>query len=159
MRIRNSSPYGRDPNWQLYSVIVKSGADLRQEQLALQLITEMQRCWEAFRIPVWIYAFSILITSARSGLIEVIPDSISIHSIKKEGYTRKMNQPGIAYTIYDHFIKVEILSNFNSRNLDSQDLINFQRPKMPFLAVLQVILLFHTFYNSRIGIYMLLIKT
>ncbi|KAJ3268339.1 Phosphatidylinositol 4-kinase pik1alpha (PI4-kinase)(PtdIns-4-kinase) [Terramyces sp. JEL0728] len=104
-RIQTSSPYGNHPNWQLYSVIVKSGADLRQEQLALQLINEVSRIWKSFRIPLWVYPFRILITSAQSGLIEVIPDSVSIHSIKKEGYSRRLNQPGIAYSLYDHFIK------------------------------------------------------
>jgi phosphatidylinositol 4-kinase len=105
-RIQDNSPYGSHPNWQLYSVIVKSGADLRQEQLALQLISEISRVWEFFQIPVWIYCFRILITSSQSGLIETIPDSMSIHSIKKQGYQRKLNQPGIMYTIYDHFIAV-----------------------------------------------------
>jgi phosphatidylinositol 4-kinase B len=105
-RIQESSPYGTHPNWQLYSVIVKSGADLRQEQLALQLIFEISRVWEHFQIPIRIYTFRILITSNQSGLIETIPDSLSIHSIKKQGYQRKLNQPGIMYTLYDHFIAV-----------------------------------------------------
>jgi phosphatidylinositol 4-kinase len=105
-RIRDSSPYGTHPNWQLYSVIVKSGADLRQEQLALQLICEISRIWNYFNIPIWVYNFRILITSDQSGLIETIPDSMSIHSIKKQGYQRGLNQPGIMYTLYDHFISV-----------------------------------------------------
>ncbi|KAJ2995077.1 Phosphatidylinositol 4-kinase pik1alpha (PI4-kinase)(PtdIns-4-kinase), partial [Globomyces sp. JEL0801] len=104
-RIQAASPYGSDPNWQLYSVIVKSGADLRQEQLALQLISEIQQIWKSFNLNLWVYPFRILITSNQSGLIEVIPDSISIHSIKKDGYVKNLNQPGIAYTLYDHFIK------------------------------------------------------
>jgi phosphatidylinositol 4-kinase len=105
-RIRDASPYGSHPNWQLYSVIVKSGADLRQEQLALQLICEISRIWDYFSIPIWVFNFRILITSDQSGLIETIPDSMSIHSIKKQGYQRRLNQPGIMYTLYDHFISV-----------------------------------------------------
>ena len=106
-RIRAASPYGKDPTWQLYSCIVKSGADLRQEQLALQLISEMQRIWAESDVPVWVYSFQILITSEQSGLIETIPDSISVHSIKNEGYAKELNQQGIAYTLYDYFIKVK----------------------------------------------------
>ncbi|CAG8456281.1 3911_t:CDS:2 [Racocetra fulgida] len=45
-RIRKSSPFGYLSNWRLLSVIVKTGADLRQEQLACQLIREMQRIWQ-----------------------------------------------------------------------------------------------------------------
>ena len=127
-RIRTKSPYGNHQNWQLYSVIVKSGADLRQEQLALQLITEMKRSWDSFKIPIWVYPFSILITSDRSGLIEVIPDSISIHSIKKNGYVQKLNQPGIAYTIYDHFVKVYemIVINLVFRSLVYLEVMSFK---------------------------------
>lgn len=54
-RIRQASPYGHNVNWNLLSVIVKSGADLRQEQIALQLIYEMDRVWKEDAIPVWIY--------------------------------------------------------------------------------------------------------
>ena len=54
-RIRFSSPFGADPNWNLVSVIVKSGADLRQEQFALQLIYEMSRIWKMDGVPVWVY--------------------------------------------------------------------------------------------------------
>ena len=54
-RIRSSSPYGHHPNWKLVSVIVKAGVDLRQEQLALQLIYEMSRIWSEENVPVWIH--------------------------------------------------------------------------------------------------------
>lgn len=45
-RIRAASPYGHLPSWDVFSVIVKTGADLRQEQLAVQLINEFGRIWE-----------------------------------------------------------------------------------------------------------------
>ncbi len=56
-RIRATSPYGSDPSWKLLSVIVKTGGDLRQEVLALQLIKEMQRIWKEERVPVWAHAY------------------------------------------------------------------------------------------------------
>ncbi|KAJ3297944.1 Phosphatidylinositol 4-kinase pik1alpha (PI4-kinase)(PtdIns-4-kinase) [Borealophlyctis nickersoniae] len=90
-RIRASSPFGTHPRWRLLSVIVKSGADLRQEQLALQLIKEMQRIWKEANVP--------------SGLVETIRNAISVHSIKKEGYAKKWNQQGLAFTLYDYFVK------------------------------------------------------
>ena len=36
-KIRESSPYGHLPNWQLLPVIIKCGDDLRQELLAYQV--------------------------------------------------------------------------------------------------------------------------
>lgn len=53
-RIRATSPYGHLPSWQLLSVIVKQGADLRQEQLACQLIREMGWIWERAKVDIWV---------------------------------------------------------------------------------------------------------
>ncbi|KAI9197389.1 uncharacterized protein BJ171DRAFT_477921 [Polychytrium aggregatum] len=104
-RIRASSPYGKYPDWTLLSVIVKSGADLRQEQLALQLIRECQMIWDEAKCPAWVHNFRILVTSDQSGLVETIRNSISIHSIKKEGYSRKQHEEGAQFTLYDYFIQ------------------------------------------------------
>ncbi|KAJ8331741.1 hypothetical protein BDV3_000949 [Batrachochytrium dendrobatidis] len=125
-RIRLASPFGRHPNWDLISVIVKSGADLRQEKLALQLISEMQHIWSENHVSVWVYSFRMLITSEQSGLVETIRDAISIHSIKKEGYARNLNQQGIAFTLYDYFIK-----EFGHPGCD-----NFQRAQDNFMRSL-----------------------
>ncbi|KAJ3208695.1 Phosphatidylinositol 4-kinase pik1alpha (PI4-kinase)(PtdIns-4-kinase) [Dinochytrium kinnereticum] len=88
-RIAESSPYSRCPTWKLISVIVKSGADLRQEVLALQLIREMQRIWEQEKVAVWVHYYQVLVTSDQGGLIETIKNSISLHSIKKQGLEKE----------------------------------------------------------------------
>ncbi|VDQ09092.1 unnamed protein product [Trichobilharzia regenti] len=41
-RIRATSPWGSLPGWSLTSAIVKVGDDLRQEQLAYQLLTVLK---------------------------------------------------------------------------------------------------------------------
>ncbi|KAG0366320.1 kinase-like domain-containing protein [Gamsiella multidivaricata] len=102
-RIRENSPYGHLPSWQLLSVIVKQGADLRQEQLACQLIREMGWIWERAKIDVWITYMRILVTSDNSGLIETVRNTISIHSIKKDAYARRLNEVGVVFTLYDYF--------------------------------------------------------
>ena len=53
-RIRAASPYGHLANWDVFSVIVKTGADLRQEQLAVQLIKEFGRIWTETKCPHWV---------------------------------------------------------------------------------------------------------
>ena len=53
-RIRAGSPYGHLINWDVLSVIVKTGADLRQEQLAVQLIKEFGRIWSEAQCPYWV---------------------------------------------------------------------------------------------------------
>ncbi|KAI9317864.1 kinase-like domain-containing protein [Dichotomocladium elegans] len=102
-RIRAGSPYGHLSNWQLLSVIVKHGSDLRQEQFAIQLIREMQRIWQDTGVNVWVKYFRVLVTSDSSGLIETIRNAISIHSIKKQGYARGWNTKGTVYTLHDHY--------------------------------------------------------
>jgi phosphatidylinositol 4-kinase len=41
-------------NWDCVSVIVKTGGDLRQEQLAVQLIREFQGIWAEEKCPCWV---------------------------------------------------------------------------------------------------------
>ena len=99
-RIRKSSPYGNQENWNLISCIIKSGADLRQEKLALQIITEMDRIWRNAECPAWLHCYRVLVFSNESGLIETIQDSISVHSIKKQGISASRD-----FSLYDYFIQ------------------------------------------------------
>lgn len=106
-RIRAGSPYGHLPNWDVFSVIIKTGADLRQEQLAVQLINEFGRIWQDKESACWVRYFRILVTSENSGLMETITDAISVHSIKKEAYSQQIGGEKITtYGLYDHFTAV-----------------------------------------------------
>lgn len=105
-RIRASSPYGHLESWDVFSVIVKTGADLRQEQLAVQLISEFGRIWRETGSRCWVRYFRILVTSENSGLMETVTDAISVHSIKKEAYSRRVNEGKmVTYSLYDHFVE------------------------------------------------------
>ncbi|KAH7889675.1 kinase-like protein [Phlebopus sp. FC_14] len=103
-RIRHGSPYGHLANWDCVSVIVKTGADLRQEQVAVQLIQEFERIWQEESCQCRVRYFRILITGASSGLVETITDAVSIHSIKKAEYARRLAEGRFGYvTLFDHF--------------------------------------------------------
>ncbi|KZT09426.1 kinase-like protein [Laetiporus sulphureus 93-53] len=103
-RIRQSSPYGHLATWDCASVIVKTGGDLRQEQLAVQLIQEFDKIWKEENCPCWVRYFRILITGSTSGLVETITDAVSIHSIKKAEYARRLAQGRLGHvSIFDHF--------------------------------------------------------
>ncbi|KAJ1945210.1 Phosphatidylinositol 4-kinase pik1alpha (PI4-kinase)(PtdIns-4-kinase) [Linderina pennispora] len=103
-RIRRASPFGRHRNWNLLSVIVKDGADLRQEQLALQLIREMQRIWQREKTNVFVQYYRIMVTGEGCGLMETITNTVSVHSIKKEFYSRNPDYAGLPYTLYNYFV-------------------------------------------------------
>jgi phosphatidylinositol 4-kinase len=82
LRIRKDSIYGNLPGWDLRSIIVKSGDDCRQEHLAVQLISHFFDIFQEAGLPLWLRPYEVLVTSSYTALIETIPDTASIHSIK-----------------------------------------------------------------------------
>lgn len=82
-RIQESSPWGHLPGWQLAAVIVKVGDDLRQEQLAYQLLTVLQKIWAENLLKLWLRPLNIIVTSGDTGLIELVPDTVSLHQIRR----------------------------------------------------------------------------
>lgn len=74
-------------------------ATLRQEELASQLIGECAKILRAERVGVWLRPYDIRATSSDSGVIEAIPDTVSLDALKK-------NVPGFTSLLdfyRDHF--------------------------------------------------------
>lgn len=82
-RLRVASQWGSDPGWRLLPVIVKSDDDLRQEQLASQLIKQFAKVFGEAKLPVFIRSYDVIAISATSGFVEAIADTISIDSLKR----------------------------------------------------------------------------
>jgi Phosphatidylinositol 3- and 4-kinase len=82
-RIRAGSPFGHYKSWKARPIIIKAHDDLRQEQLAMQIIKKIKQIFEKENVNVYIRPYDILIISHNSGIIECIPDAISLHSLKK----------------------------------------------------------------------------
>lgn len=108
-RIRRASPYGWVKNWDLLSVIVKTGADLRQEAFACQLIAVCDKIWQEAGTDVWVKRMRILVTGETSGLIETITNGVSLHSLKRSltlaTITAGTNPRKRIATLQDHFAK------------------------------------------------------
>lgn len=108
-RIRKSSPYGWMKNWDLVSVIVKTGADLRQEAFACQLIDVCHKIWLDAGVNVWVKLMRILVTGESSGLIETITNGVSLHSLKRSltlaSIESGQNPRHRIATLKDHFVK------------------------------------------------------
>jgi len=94
-RFRSRSAYGNNPGWRLLPVLLKSNDDLRQEQLASQLIQRMSVILAKGKVPVWLCPYEIIALNDRGGLIEAIPDTISLDSLKR-------NYPNFT-SLYDFF--------------------------------------------------------
>lgn len=108
-RIRKSSPFGWMKNWDLVSVIVKTGADLRQEAFACQLIDVCHKIWLDAGVNVWVKLMRILVTGESSGLIETITNGVSLHSLKRSltlaSIDSGQNPRQRIATLKDHFVK------------------------------------------------------
>lgn len=108
-RIRRSSPYGWAKSWDLISVIVKTGDDLRQEAFACQLIAVCSKIFTEHRVDVWMKNMRILVTGETSGLIETITDAVSLHSLKRSltlaSIATGTNPKKRIATLHDHYTK------------------------------------------------------
>lgn len=108
-RIRRSSPYGWIKHWDLISVIVKTGADLRQEAFACQLIAVCSKIFAEHNVDVWVKNMRILVTGETSGLIETITNAVSLHSLKRSltiaSIAAGSNPKKRIATLQDHYIK------------------------------------------------------
>jgi phosphatidylinositol kinase/protein kinase (PI-3 family) len=71
-RIASISPYAHFPSYQLRSIIVKGGDDLRQEVVAMQLILKFHEIFKKAQIPIYIRPYDIIVTSANSGLLGIV---------------------------------------------------------------------------------------
>lgn len=79
---RSKSKFGKYKNWDLISVIVKGGDDLRQEQLATSIINKFHDIFRKAKLSTWLYPYEILAVSSDGGFIETIHDTVSIHVLK-----------------------------------------------------------------------------
>ena len=82
-RVRASSPYGSLISWRMVNIIVKTGDDLRQEQLAIQLFTFFQQIFNENKLNLWLHPYEIIPTHKYGGIIECVKNAVSIDYLKK----------------------------------------------------------------------------
>jgi phosphatidylinositol kinase/protein kinase (PI-3 family) len=82
-RIRSRSPFGHLKTWNLIQVIVKCGDDLRQEQLAMQMISLFKQIFTKNKCDLWLKDYEIIATGLDCGILECVSDACSIDSLKK----------------------------------------------------------------------------
>jgi len=71
---------------------VKGADDLRQELLAAQVVKQFISIFEEAKLPLWLKDVEVLVTSANSGIIEYIYDSVSVDSMKKDCPGKSMGE-------------------------------------------------------------------
>jgi phosphatidylinositol 4-kinase B len=114
-RLRSSSVYGSHLGWRLLPLLIKANDDLRQEQLASQLIYRMSLILARENVPVWLCPYEILATTDRGGIIEAIPDTISIASLKKND----PSCPNLKDFFVSYFVEVDELADAKANFCES----------------------------------------
>ncbi len=82
-QIKEKSAFRNFETYSIKSFIAKANDDLRQEVMMMQLIKRFDDIFRNAEIPLKLRPYEILITSPSSGLIEFIPNTISIDGLKK----------------------------------------------------------------------------
>jgi hypothetical protein len=82
-KIKETSSFRNFETYSIKMFIAKSNDDLRQELLTMQLIKRFNDIFITAELPLKLRPYEIMITSPSSGLIECIPNTISIDGLKK----------------------------------------------------------------------------
>jgi phosphatidylinositol 4-kinase B len=82
-KIKEKSRFRNFETYSVKSFIAKANDDLRQEVMTMQLIKRFDDVFKQADIPLKLRPYEILITSPSSGLIEFLPNTISIDALKK----------------------------------------------------------------------------
>lgn len=82
--IKEKSIYRNFQTYEIKNFIAKANDDLRQELITMQIIKRFSQIFKEAEIPLKLRPYEILITSPNSGLIEFIPNTISIDGLKKK---------------------------------------------------------------------------
>ena len=81
--IQNESNFKNFSTYKIKRFIYKSNDDLKQELMILQIFKRCQEIFDNKSLKLKLTTYDILITSERSGMVEVLRDTKSIDQIKK----------------------------------------------------------------------------
>ena len=84
MRLKEKSIFGDLESHKIFKAIIKTNEDLRQEQFATQLINEFYQIFRLSNVKCWLNTYEIISTGNNSGLIEMVPDSLSFDQLKQK---------------------------------------------------------------------------
>jgi phosphatidylinositol 4-kinase len=83
-RLQKSSPFKKFKTFKIFKVLIKTGENLKQEQFATQLISEFKNIFALNKVDIWLSSYEVLSTGENRGLVEIVPNSLSLDEIKQK---------------------------------------------------------------------------
>jgi len=81
-QVRKDSPYEKFTSYQLRGYIMKAGDDMRQESVIIHIINTLAQIFKREGLRIFLRQLDFILLSKTSAMIEWIPSSHSIHSLK-----------------------------------------------------------------------------
>ncbi|CAD8052440.1 unnamed protein product [Paramecium sonneborni] len=82
-RIKSQSIFSQLQTWNLIHLIIKTGDNLKQEQFALQLISQFDQIFRKEALPLKLRYYEVLSMGPDCGIIEMIKNATTIDSLQK----------------------------------------------------------------------------
>jgi len=83
-RLRSASEFGQLLGWDACAHIIKHGDCVLQEQFVMQMLVQFQRIFDKERVPLRLRIYRIMALTSDSGIIEVVPNALSIDKLKQQ---------------------------------------------------------------------------
>lgn len=91
--------------YRLKTFMVKANDDLRQEVLAIQLLKRLKRIFDHARLSLYLRPYEIFISTHNSGMLEFIPDTVSLDALKKT-FPKNSYKPWTLRTFYQNYFNI-----------------------------------------------------
>ena len=79
---KKDSPYEKFSSYRLRGYIMKAGDDMRQESVIIHIINTLGKIFKRENLPIYLRQLDFILLSKTSAMIEWIPNSHSVHSLK-----------------------------------------------------------------------------
>ena len=83
-KLKKNSLFGKLNTYKIFTCIIKTNEDLRQEQFATQLINEFYQIFKLENTGCWLNTYEIISTGKNSGLVEMVNNSLSLDQLKQK---------------------------------------------------------------------------
>jgi phosphatidylinositol 4-kinase len=98
-RLARGSEYAALPGWQVLTVVVKAGDELRQERFAMELIRTFDAIFRRAGLPLALRPYRIVASGPDCGLLEGINDALTLDALKQ----RAPHCASLDAFFHDHF--------------------------------------------------------